>query len=550
MSLQGKDQEEIPAETVQVAKAAFPKGNAYMRLRDELEVIYRDESFADLFPRRGQAAESPGRLALVIVLQFAEGLSDRQAAEAVRSRIDWKYLLGLELRDAGFDYSVLSEFRDRLLAHSAEERLLDQLVELLKAHQLIKERGSQRTDATHICSAARKLNRLEKVGETMRAALNSLAGVAPDWLRARVPQEWYERYGARVEAYRLPKKEPEWEAYAIQVGEDGYQLLGWVDQEETPQAVRADPAVEVLRQVWVQEYDREEDHTHWRKAENAPPAQQRIQSPYDPQARYSKKRDQEWVGYKVHVTETCDPDHPHLIVHVATTPATQVDSAIVPSLHLALAARHILPQEHLLDSGYLNAAHLVDAQEHYGIQIIGQPLPDTSWQTRAKQGFGHADFQMDWDHQRVTCPAHHQSHDWRREQDKQGIPVIQIKFRKEDCQPCPVRERCTQAQKGGRTLTVRTQAEYEALQTLRQALHTQEFQQKYNQRAGIEGTLSQAVRRCDLRRTRYLGQAKTHLQNLAIAAALNLARLFAWLCQTPLAQTRTSSFASLVIPAV
>jgi len=185
MSLHAKDQEEIPFETVQVAKAAFPKGNAYMRLRDELAVIYMDESFADLFPKCGQPAESPGRLALVTVLQFAEGLSDRQAADAVRSRIDWKYLLGLELRDAGFDYSVLSEFRNRLVAHSAEERLLDQLVELLKAHKLIKERGSQRTDSTHICSATRKLNHLEKVGETMRAALNSLAGVAPDWLRAR-----------------------------------------------------------------------------------------------------------------------------------------------------------------------------------------------------------------------------------------------------------------------------------------------------------------------------------------------------------------------------
>lgn len=550
MSLHAKNQTEIPSETVQVAKAAFPKGTAYMRLRDELDEIYTDESFADLFPRRGQPAESPGRLALVTVLQFAEGLSDRQAADAVRSRIDWKYLLGLELRDAGFDYSVLSEFRNRLVAHSAEERLLDKLVELLKAHKLIKERGRQRTDATHICSAARKLNRLEKVGETLRAALNSLAGVAPDWLRERVPPAWYERYGVRVEAYRLPKKEPEWEAYAIQIGEDGYQLLEWVYEEGTPPAVRDDPAVEVLRQVWVQEYYRDEDHTHWRKADNSAPGEQRIQSPYDPQARYSKKREQEWVGYKVHVTETCDPEQPHLIVHVTTTPATRVDSATLPAIHQALAEKQLLPQEHLVDSGYLNAGHLVTARDRYGIRIIGQPIPDTSWQTQAEQGFGHTGFRIDWDNQQASCPTHHPSASWQSTKDKQGIPVIRIKFRKEDCQPCPVRENCTHTQNGGRTLTVRTQAEYEALQILRQEVPTKEFQHKYHQRAGIEGTLSQAVRRCDLRRTRYRGQAKTHLQNLAIAAALNLARLFAWLCETPLAQMRTSAFVSLAIPAL
>lgn len=548
MTLHKNNHEQIPAETVKVAKAAFPKGNAYMRLRDELDTIYTDEQFADLFPMRGQPAESPGRLALVTVLQFAEGLSDRQAADAVRSRIDWKYLLGLELSDAGFDYTVLSEFRGRLLEHRAEERLLDKLVELLKAHKLIKERGSQRTDSTHICSVTRKLNRLEKVGETLRAALNSLASVAPDWLRERAPLEWYERYGSRVEAYRLPKKEPEWEAYAIQVGEDGYQLLGWAYASDSPQEVRDNPAVEVLRRVWVQEYYQVDDHTSWRKPDNAPPGEQRIQSPYDPEARYSKKREKDWVGYKAHFTETCDEDHPHLIVHVETTPATRGDSIILPTIHQALANKQILPGEHLLDSGYINAGHLVEAQVRYGIRLIGQPIPDTSWQSRANQGFGHTEFTIDWAKKVVICPAQHQSCEWLPEKDRHGIPVIRVKFSDENCQSCPSRENCTQAKEYGRTLTFRTQAEYEALQKLRQDVHTEEFKQKYNQRAGIEGTISQAVRRCDMRTTRYIGQAKTHLQNLAISAAINLARLFAWLCEIPLAHTRTSAFVSLALP--
>src|SRR5262245_45798202 len=132
MSMQPRTSEEIPAETQRVAKAAFPKGNVYMRMRDELGELYCDEQFVELFPERGQPAASPGRLALVTVMQFAEGLTDRQAADAVRGRMDWKYALGLELTDAGFDYSVLSEFRGRLLMGQKEQTLLDVLLGALQ----------------------------------------------------------------------------------------------------------------------------------------------------------------------------------------------------------------------------------------------------------------------------------------------------------------------------------------------------------------------------------------------------------------------------------
>jgi transposase len=159
---------QYPKKTARVARAAFPRGNPYLTLRDELETVYADTLFAALFPKRGQPAESPGRLALVLVLQFAEGLSDRQAAHAVRGRIDWKYLLGLELADPGFDFSVLSEFRDRLIAGGLEQLLLDELLEQFREHGLLKERGKQRSDSIHIQAAVRNLNRLECVGETMR----------------------------------------------------------------------------------------------------------------------------------------------------------------------------------------------------------------------------------------------------------------------------------------------------------------------------------------------------------------------------------------------
>ncbi len=183
MSLKSTPIEPVPEETARIARAAFRKGNPLLKLRDDLGPVFADTDFADLFPRLGQPGLPPWRLALVTVLQFRENLPDRQAAEAVRARIDWKYLLGLELTDPGFDHSVLCEFRSRLLAGSAEERLLSRLLEACQARGLLKARGRQRTDATHVLAAIRVLNRLELLGETLRAALNELAAVAPDWLR-------------------------------------------------------------------------------------------------------------------------------------------------------------------------------------------------------------------------------------------------------------------------------------------------------------------------------------------------------------------------------
>src|SRR6266568_7854569 len=214
MSLRPHPLEPVPAETARVARAAFPKGHPYLTLRDALGTIFQDEDFAALFPIGGQPGLPPWRLALVTIMQFRETLADRQAAEAVRARIDWKYLLSLELTDPGFDFSVLSEFRDRLLAGSAVERLLDKLLERCRAMGWLKARGQQRTDSTHVLAAIRVLNRLELVAETLRATLNELATVAPAWLQAMAPLAWYERYGKRIEDTRLPPGQASRDAYA------------------------------------------------------------------------------------------------------------------------------------------------------------------------------------------------------------------------------------------------------------------------------------------------------------------------------------------------
>ena len=179
----------VPEDTARVARAAFPKGNLYMQMRDVLGTIYADEDFAELFEVRGRPAIAPWRLALVTVMQFSEGLSDRQAAEAVRARIDWKYALGLQLSDPGFNFSVLSEFRSRLLEGGKERLLLEKLLEGCKERGYLKARGRQRTDSTHVLGSLRVLSKWERTAETLRAALNALASVEPEWLQEHADPE-------------------------------------------------------------------------------------------------------------------------------------------------------------------------------------------------------------------------------------------------------------------------------------------------------------------------------------------------------------------------
>src|SRR3989440_744164 len=234
MTLHAQTEFTIPEETIRVARAAYPHGNTLVNLRDVLGTIYQDQTFASLFPHNGRSVEAPWRLALITVLQFMEELPDRQAADAVRGRIDWKYLLGLDLADPGFDGSVLCEFRNRLLAGSAAALLLDKLLARCRTMGLLTVRGQQRTDSTHVLAAIRVMNRLELVAETLRAALNALATVAPTWLQALAPPVWYERYGTRIEDTRLPQGQAKRDAYAQMVGEDGFALLDALEAPETP----------------------------------------------------------------------------------------------------------------------------------------------------------------------------------------------------------------------------------------------------------------------------------------------------------------------------
>jgi transposase len=284
----------VPEATAAAVRAAFPKGNLYVDLRTEFGTLYEDQLFADLYPPQGRPVEvAPWRLVLVIIMQYIEGLTDRQAADAVRRCMDWKYALSLDLHDPGFDFTLLHDFRQRLLAQDAAQRLLDTFLTTCKARGWLKARSTQRTDSTHVLAAIRTLHRLECVLEAMHYALNQLSNADPGWGQQRVSLEWYERYGLRSDQVRLPKEARKREALAHQIGADSYQLLDSVWAAESAPFLRDLPALEALRQIWLQQYYRCTvpglEALRWRTTDEEPPAALRITSPYDLEARYSTK---------------------------------------------------------------------------------------------------------------------------------------------------------------------------------------------------------------------------------------------------------------------
>ncbi|CAA9312545.1 MAG: hypothetical protein AVDCRST_MAG93-5320 [uncultured Chloroflexia bacterium] len=539
----------IPDETHRVAHAAFPKGNLYLHLRDHFGMLYHNHHFAHLFAHDGRPALAPVRLALVTIFQFIEGVSDRQAADNVRDRISWKYALGLPLEDPGFDFSVLSEFRDRLLADDAEALLFDTVLDLLRDEGLLKARGKQRTDSTHVLAAIRTLHRIENVAETVRHALNVLAVAAPSWLLDHADVAWVERYGSRLEQYRLPKADKARTALAVTIGEDGYHLLEMLFAPSAPPELRTLDAVETLRQVWIQQYYRSTiprtTPVRWRTSDEQPPSAQIISSPYDVEARYKTKRDTHWLGYKVHVTETCDDELPNLITHVATTPATTDDKVMTGAIQDALAAKQLLPAEHYVDMGYTSTAVLMASQAEHGIQVVGPVQGDGKWQARTPGGLSAAQFAIDWEGKQVVCPEGKTSESWKESRSK-GEGKIVVAFARSECEGCEQRSVCTRSKATGRQLTLKPREQHIVLQEARRWQETEEFKGLYARRAGIEGTFTEGNRRCDLRHARYIGKAKTHLQHLVTAVAINLLRVYAWLMGVPRSTTRRSAFAVLM----
>jgi hypothetical protein len=439
------------------------------------------------------------------------------------------------------------------LEHDAGERLLTRVLDAAREAGLLKARGRQRTDSTHVLAAVRELNRIELLAETLRAALNAIAAVAADWLRQVAGPDWHKRYDHRVEDARLPSAGPKRDAYVAQVGTDGFRLLDAVAAPSAPPEAAGLPAVALLRRVWDRHFERPGEgdgsnpgapgQVRLRAVQGRGPGDP-VESPYDAEARFRAKSGREWTGYMIHLTETCDPGAPRLVLHADVTPANVHEAMRTEAIHAALAAQGLVPAEHLVDSAYVSAEHLVTARERHGIDLIGPARPVQNWQMREKGAFLVTDFAVDWERRRVRCPKGRESTGWGEYRDRaSGRPYIRANFSPADCQPCPARARCTRTR--SRRLTLHPRDRYEAITAARAQFASEAGQRLYAQRQGVESTISQAVRAFGLRQARYRGLAKTGLQGVATAAAINLDRLAAWLVSRPLAPTRTSRFATL-----
>lgn len=216
------------------------------------------------------------------------------------------------------------------------------------------------------------------------------------------------------------------------------------------------------------------------------------------------------MGYKIHLTETCEKDSPHLITHVATTPASQADETMVGPIHAALGREQLLPSQHLLDSGYITAQTLAESQKAYGVEVIGPTRADYKWQASVFQGFDASHFRIDWQAKQALCPEGHTSTSWTPALDNRGHEVIKIRFSTKHCRTCPSQIPCTHSRSRPprRLLTVRPQEQYQALQAARQRQTTSTFTKQYAVRSGIEGTMSQGVRAFGMHRSRYIGTSE------------------------------------------
>jgi hypothetical protein len=520
----------VPAATAELAWKVHPKGTDEMRVRDALGPLFADEDFvggrfAGMFPERGQPGLSPALLAMVTVLQFLHHLSDREAVAAVADRISWKYSLGLELEATGFDASVLSEFRDRLAEPGRADGLLEIVLDRLKDAGLIRAGQAARTDSTHVIAAVRQLNRVEHAGETLRAALEEIAVISPDFVVPLLDPGWHHRYGRKVETGRLlgrGRGKTTVAKLAAQIGADGMALLARIDADRTAGWMNELAQVRYLRAFWAMHYRPGPGGTAVLvPTTELPSAAERPQSPYDPTARFSSKNHGEisWVGSKAHLTETCDDDLPHLIIDVHTTGATDPDATATAPIGDKLTSRDMVPGTHLMDSAYPSAAALATAAAR-GTEVLA-PIPQAGRNARADT-FTPADFTIDFAAGTATCPggAVSISSTW----ESRGL--IAYNFSRKDCGPCPIRSQCLRSDPPqARRVRVHPEPLHQARTSAITAEHTDGWQTRYNKRAGIEGTISQAVRGPDLRHARYRGLAKTHVQNTACGIAINIQRL-------------------------
>ncbi|WP_455357549.1 transposase [Streptomyces sp. SYSU K217416] len=361
-----------------------------------------------------------------------------------------------------------------------------------------------------------------------------------------IEPEWGKRYGRKVEIGKVPGGKAGVTARAETFGRDGQKVLAAAWAPGAPPRLRSLKQVQILRQVWVHHYYWDsQEQLRWRDGHALPPASLRFDSPYDTDAHYCVKRDTAWSGYRVHFTETCTPGLPEVLVHVATTIAPVQDGERTEQIHDDLADAGLVPAEHVVDAAYISPARIDRAHRVHGITLLGPVVPDHSHQAKSGNGFDKAAFTIDWDQKRATCPQGAVSREWRPLRIT-GHDYIQVKFGTSTCLACPVRPQCTTSATRPRALSLLPTRELHEIQTgNRLKQQTKDWQRRYAIRAGIEATLSQNVRGHGLRRSRYRGLPKTHVQHVLTALACNLTRVADWIAEPTTTRRRSTRFHTL-----
>jgi len=518
MSLRDPFPAEVPEETAQLVEPLLADDSVYRLVAGCVDEFLSDEQFIKLYANEGRPGINPVILSLVTVFQYLEKLPDRAAAEMAVMRMDWKYALRQPLDWRGFHYSDLCNFRKRLLEHRQESMVFEHLLEYLRERGLVRAGGMQRTDATHILGAVKRLTDVEVVREGVRLAIGELMSTAAGWAVQYLPASFFKSYQHAMPNYRMSKQELE--AFIQETGEEARWLLDLI-------AVCGDvklqqlPTILQLAQIWDDQYlyvNEPECHylsTRRGKADVV----NRLRTPHDPDATLGVKRDNIWVGYKAHITESLE--QPRFVVDVSLSgSAASRDVNDLPDIQQQMIGRKLRPAQHYVDQGYMSGEQIAQSQQR-GIDLRGKVMADKQGKP---EGFSLADFEVDMDNEQVTCPAGRHPQRWTPTTGNANNQVAIHVFFGKQCLSCPFfgPGRCTTSQTG-RHLSLT--AYHDEIQARRQEEQTKAFQFEMHRRAGIEGTISELIRAHGLRRARYRGKSKVLFQMLFTATATNLKRL-------------------------
>jgi transposase len=459
-----------------------------------------DGEYAGLYNEGGRYPISPRLLVCITILQYMFRVSDRAAVENTIMRRDWRIALGITPEYTGFAPTVLCRFRQRLVAGDREREIFGRVLGLVRTLGLLRGRRRLRVDATHLVADVARLSRADAIQEAIRIVVSDA----------------YERYPelrAEFEFVRLHEQygEESWLGWGsgsdgrlITLGRDGYALLALCGERKVK-------GKETLAQILEQNFILTDDDDPRPRDEDDPRCTDGIVTPHEPDVRWGKKAGKHWLGDKVHVVETAEQDATNFVTDLRVTEPGREDSTVLKDIAERARSGPAEADTLIADGGYASAQNSVDAAR-IGLDLVAPPRQDTS-----RAGIPASEFAIDFERQVARCPEGHESATWS--ESKRGI---QIRFRASTCNACARWGECTESRKGR---SLRVHEHYEQLLRDRERGATPEFRELYGRRAAIEATISELVRCCGLRRSRYRGAPFRRLHAYLAAAALNVRRL-------------------------